>query len=84
MADMAVNRTIERLLSDVSFFERVRLEGLEALRDCGLTVDEQAEIVAAANSDAAEGESLGYPTLRDVARFRPLFAALSASTTKVG
>jgi hypothetical protein len=75
VSDVAVNRAIERLLNDESFYHRVVECGGSVLEDDELSPRDVDEIVAAVRSDRS---------LHQMARFGPLFAAASASATKVG
>jgi len=84
MSDLAVNHAIERILRDGSFLDQILAEGQTALGDYDLADQEAAEILAAVRRDAREGKLASFESLRTTARFGPLFAAASASSTKVG
>lgn len=83
MSDLAVNRAIEALLTDSALYEDVVASDGAALRHYDLSEEEQEEIVTAVKRGATSGSDT-FSALRTVARFGPLFAAASASSTKVG
>ncbi len=84
MCDHVVNHAIERIMTDEKLFREVVSRGSSALAEYNLTDRESADIVAAVSEDARADDPNAFAALRMVARFEPLFAAASATSTKSG
>jgi hypothetical protein len=84
MCDHVVNHAIERIMTDEKLFRQVVSHGSLVLAEYDLTDRESADIVAAVSEDARAEDPSAFAALRMVARFDPLFAAASATSTKSG
>jgi hypothetical protein len=76
-----MNAVIDRLVSDETLRAQVLAEGPGHLEAFGL---EPGEAIAVADALRADLGTEPYTHLRRQARFEPLFAAASASATKIG
>jgi hypothetical protein len=81
MSIRTVNETIDLLVRDAELVRRVVLEGPPRLVTLGLNASEAAEVADAVRAD---GGREPFANLRRAVRFEPLFAAASASATKIG
>jgi hypothetical protein len=84
MCDHVVNHAIERIMTDEKMLCQVLSRGPSALAGYDLTDQESADIVAAVSEDMRADDPSAFAALRMVARFDPLFAAASATSTKSG
>jgi hypothetical protein len=81
MTATAVNTIIDQLVSDDALRHRVMHEGAPALAPFAI---EHGEALALAEAVRADLGAEPFENLRRQARFEPLFAAASASATKIG
>ena len=84
MCDQTVNHAIERIMTDEKMFRDVVSHGSSGLAEYDLNDRESADIIAAVSEDARANDPSAFAALRMVARFDPLFAAVSATSTKSG
>ena len=81
MTTSSINTAIDRIVSDVDLRDEVVKGGSSALAPFDL---EPAEAAALTDALRADDGAEPFENLRRQARFEPLFAAASASATKVG
>jgi hypothetical protein len=81
MSTQRMNEAIDALMRDHALIARVLRDGGDALSAFGLEPAELSELVDAVRAD---GGAEPYAHVRQLARFEPLFAAASASVTKIG
>jgi hypothetical protein len=85
MSTNAINNIIDRIVRDGAFGDRIRIERETALADSGLTPAEARFVVVAVCEDVQhDGAGRSFTALRRLARFEPLFASYSATSTKKG
>jgi len=81
MPESTINAVINRIVVDDDFRGQVLDQGASALTGFDLEPAEAAAITDAVHADAGVEP---FTNLRAQARFEPLFAAASASATKIG
>jgi hypothetical protein len=81
MSTQRMNEAIDALMRDDALIARVLRDGSDALTTFALEPDELTQLVEAVRAD---GGAAPYAHVRQLARFEPLFAAASASVTKIG
>jgi len=81
MTTSDINTVIDCLVSDDDLRARVLMHGADSL---GVFSLEPQEATALAEAVKADGGAEPFTHLRQQARFEPLFAAASASATKIG